>query len=84
MKMSTMNEAKDEFLPVYKSDLLQALPNDEQAQRDIDDLVSILSSANLDDYVVRSFVEIIGDAMDDQALTPVNLRRYLNALRAAL
>ena len=82
--MSTMNEAKDEFLPVYKSDLLQALPNDEQAQRDIDDLVSILSSANLDDYVVRSFVEIIGDAMDDQALTPVNLRRYLNALRAAL
>lgn len=79
-----LNEAKDEFLPVYKSDLLQALPNDEQAQIDIDDLVRILSNANLDDYVVRSFVEIIGDAMDDQALTPVNLRRYLNALRAAL
>ena len=69
-----LNEAKDEFLPVYKSDLLQALPNDEQAQIDIDDLVRILSNANLDDYVVRSFVEIIGDAMDDQALTPVNLR----------
>ena len=79
-----LNEAKDEFLPVYKSDLLQALPNDEQAQIDIDDLVRILSNANLDDYVVRSFVEIIGDAMDDQALTPVYLRRYLNALRAAL
>ncbi len=79
-----LNEAKDEFLPVYKSDLSQALPNDEQAQKDIDDLVSILSSANLDDYVVRSFVDIIGNAIDDQALTPVNLRRYLNALRAAL
>ena len=76
-----LNEAKDEFLPVYKSDLLQALPNDEQAQKDIDDLVSILSSANLDDYVVRSFVDIIGNAMDDHALTSVNLRRYVNALR---
>lgn len=76
-----LNEAKDEFLPVYKNDLLQALPNDEQAQKDIDDLVSILSSANLDDYVVRSFVDIIGNAMDDHALTSVNLRRYVNALR---
>lgn len=82
--MTTMNELKDEFLSDYKSDLLQALPDDEQAQKDIDDLVGILSNANLDDYVVRSFVEIIGDAMDDQALTPVNLRSYLNALRAAL
>lgn len=82
--MTTMNELKDEFLSDYKSDLLQALPDDEQAQKDIDDLVSILSSANLDDYVVRSFVQIIGDAIDDQALTPVNLRRYVNALRAAL
>ena len=82
--MTTMNEVKDEFLTDYKNDLLQALPNDEQAQKDIDNLICILSSANLDDYVVRSFVQIIGDAIDDQALTPINLRRYLNALRAAL
>ena len=82
--MTTMNEVKGEFLSDYKSDLLQSLPDDEQAQKDIDNLICILSNANLDDYVVRSFVEIIGDAMDDQALTPVNLRRYLNALRAAL
>ena len=83
-KMVTMNEVKDGFLTDYKSDLLQALPNDEQAQKDIDDLVRIFSNTNLDDYVVRSFVQIIGDAIDDQALTSVNLRRYLNALRAAL
>ncbi len=82
--MSTLYEIKTEFLKVYESDLKERLPNDAQTLNDIDDLISLLSTLNLDEYVTRSFVDVIGEAMDDQALTPETLRRYLNALRATV
>lgn len=82
--MSTLNEIKTEFLKDYESDLKERLPNDSQTLNDIDDLISLLSTLNLDEYVTRSFVDVIGEAMDDQALTPATLRRYLRALRATI
>lgn len=82
--MSTLNERKTEFLKLYEYDLKESLPNDPQTKKDIDDLISLFSVLNLDEYVTRSFVDVIGDAMDDQALTPATLRRYLNALHAAV
>lgn len=81
--MVSRNDRKEEFLADCKDSLMRALPGNEQTQHDIDDLISIFSSADLDEYVTWSFLNMIFDAVDDHAITPKNLRRYLNALRAA-
>lgn len=81
--MASRNDRKEEFLADCKADLMRALPDNEQTQHDIDDLIGIFASANLDEYVTWSFLSMILDALDDHAITSKNLCRYLNALRAA-
>lgn len=81
--MATLNESKEEFLELLRDDLQNDLPKDEETVNNIKELIQTFYQSNLDEYVVRSFVDVICDALDDNALTPKNLHRYLNALRAA-